>query len=389
MGVAVIAVLALIARPDAIEPPELVVSETPEVPSASQTTPPIQATGIGVADGTWTALPEADTTPRTRSSMTWTGERVLIYGGQPDPGADTGLIYDPATETWSRMAASPWGSRTGHTTVWTGAEMIVFEGAPVGQAAAISAQSIDGAAYDPVSDTWRTIADAPVNPRTGHTALWTGEEMLIFGGSRTFAGLAPAAAYDPVGDTWRLTAASPLERDFGLVLGVWTGEEAIYWTGEGDADVASYDPASDIWTLLPPSPFGMRSATAVWTGEEMVVLGVPAAGEDRIGGMALDVDKQRWTVLPSSPQAFAATYATVWTGRSVVLVGGPAASPGAVWTPATGRWHVLPPALQPALSGTAAVWTGQATLVWGGQGPDGPIGTGMSFIDSPQVGLAD
>lgn len=327
-------------------------------------------------------MPAAPISPRTRHTATWTGEEMLVFGGQPDPGLVTGARFDPAIANngaWRTMATSPLGSRVGHTATWTGTELVVVEGAPVGQVAAVAAQSLDGAAYDPATDTWRPIAPAPINPRAGHVAVWTGTEVMVFGGSRVFERNVPAALYDPVTDTWRLSSESPLDRGFGLAAAVWTGSEAIIWMGTGPEDVAAYDPGTDTWRLLPGSPVMMRSVSAVWTGSEMLLLGVPEAGQDDVGGMALDVAQQRWTVLPPAPRGFSVTVATVWTGDAAIVVGGPAEQLGAVWTPELGRWAPLPVGEHPATSGHSAVWTGEELLVWGGQGADRPLGSGAMY----------
>lgn len=338
------------------------------------------------SEGTWDRLPPAPIPGRTRHTATWTGTEMLIFGGQPDPGLAHGARYDPTTRQWHPMAPAPIGSRVGHTAVWTGQELIIFEGAPIGQAAAAAAQDIDGAAYDPESDTWRQIAPAPINPRTGHAAVWTGKEMVVFGGSRTLRFGASVALYDPAADTWRMSSESPLDWAFGLVAAVWTGTKVVIWSGTGPADVAAYDPEADTWELLPGSPVGMRSASALWTGQEMVLLGLPEGDRSAIGGAALDLAEQRWTVLPPSPQVFAATYQAVWTGDQAIVLGGPGQNLGSVWSPGLGRWSELPGAPQSALSGHAAVWTGEEVLLWGGQGEEGTLASGLVFNLSPPGG---
>ena len=55
------------------------------------------------------------------------------------------------------------------TAVWTGQELMVFGGARA-------------VAYDPVRARWTTLPPAPVKHRDRHAAVWTGTEMLIFGG---------------------------------------------------------------------------------------------------------------------------------------------------------------------------------------------------------------
>ncbi|HUG86574.1 MAG TPA: hypothetical protein VMM13_18545 [Euzebya sp.] len=383
MGLLALAIVLITRLSGPAVDPELVVEDAtpnglaPATPVAIPTQPP-----VALLSGEWSPMPAAAISPRTRHTATWTGEEMLVFGGQPDPGPVTGARFDPRIANngaWLTMATAPLGSRVGHTATWTGSELVVVEGAPVGQVAAVAAQSLDGAAYDPATDTWRPIATAPINPRAGHVAVWTGTEVLVFGGSRVFERNVPAALYNPDTDTWRLSSDAPLDRGFGLAAAVWTGSEAVIWMGTGPQDVAAYDPETDIWRQLPGSPFTMRSVSAVWTGSEMLLLGVPEAGQAQVGGMALDPAQQRWTILPPAPRGFSVTVSAVWTGDSAIVMGGPAEQPGAMWTPELGRWAPLPPSEHPATSGHTAVWTGEELLVWGGQGADRPLGSGAVY----------
>src|SRR5690349_264885 len=87
--------------------------------------------------------------------------------------------------------------REGHTAVWTGTEMLVWGGS--GERGALW----DGARYDPRTDAWKAMSTvgAP-SPRSGHVAFWAGREMLIWGGQRGARFLSDGARYDPGADTW-------------------------------------------------------------------------------------------------------------------------------------------------------------------------------------------
>ena len=52
---------------------------------------------------------------------------------------------------------------------------------------------------------WREIAASPILDRDVHTAVWSGEEMVVWGGQREggLAALGDGAAYNPARDTWR------------------------------------------------------------------------------------------------------------------------------------------------------------------------------------------
>jgi len=60
----------------------------------------------------------------------------------------------------------------GHSAVWTGKYMVIWGGS-----------SQRGALYDPASDEWypTTLAGAPA-ARGGHNAVWAGDRMLVQGG---------------------------------------------------------------------------------------------------------------------------------------------------------------------------------------------------------------
>jgi hypothetical protein len=80
-------------------------------------------------------------------------------------------------DAWvERASATPLAGRHGHTAVWTGSEMIVWGG--------FGGSSLNtGGRYDPTANSWSavTTSGAPV-ARNAHTAVWTGSEMIVWGG---------------------------------------------------------------------------------------------------------------------------------------------------------------------------------------------------------------
>jgi hypothetical protein len=93
---------------------------------------------------------------------------------------NTGGEYDPQFDVWSPTSVGTGvpGARTAHTAVWTGSDMIVWGG---------DAQGFEwrtGGRYDPASDTWvpTGTTGAPAG-RGGHRAVWTGSRMIVWGGS--------------------------------------------------------------------------------------------------------------------------------------------------------------------------------------------------------------
>ena len=139
------------------------------------------------------------------------------------------------------------------------------------------------------TDSWTAtdVADAP-SPRNLHTAVWTGGEMIVWGGIVPFS-IDPAfftntgGKYDPSTDSWTATTHDErARRDESFTTAVWTGSEMIVWGGYSydGADHywntgGRYNPGTDSWvaTSTTNAPVGREAHTAVWTGSEMIVWG--------------------------------------------------------------------------------------------------------------------
>ncbi len=109
----------------------------------------------------------------------------------------------------------------------------------------------DGAAYDPAQKGWRSISTAGApSPRWCHVALWTGREMLIWGGRSAFQPSyhkLDGGLYDPATDRWRPINLEGAPTARSQSAAVWTGSEMIVWGGWGDQDLelatgARYNP---------------------------------------------------------------------------------------------------------------------------------------------------
>lgn len=84
-------------------------------------------------------------------------------------------------------------ARSGHTAVWTGYEMIVWGG--TNMAGFLN----DGGRYNPSTDTWdSSAATGTPGARANHTTIWTDQhQMIVWGGTTnsTFNGLGNGARY--------------------------------------------------------------------------------------------------------------------------------------------------------------------------------------------------
>jgi N-acetylneuraminic acid mutarotase len=195
--------------------------------------------------------------------------------------------------------------------------LIVWGGHPENRGPAV------GAAYDPAHDRWRTIATAPLSTRENPMFVWTGREMIAFGGLTAAGDRPEGAAYNPTTNAWRTLPPSGLGAT-SLAPAVWTGRKMLVLSNA--AELAAYDPAANRWQHLPAWPLSPREQTGwVWTGRELVVWGGIGFdhGRQTMGdGAAYDLGANRWQVLPPAPIGARDGTSISWTGRLVVVVGG-------------------------------------------------------------------
>ncbi len=347
-------------------------------------------------DPAWARLQDAPLLPRDEHPLVWTGSEAITWGGLGPSSAGAsdggrpllpvlydGAAYDPAADEWRLIALAPLGfaARTGHVAVWSGSEVLVWGG--MGSDGGLA----DGAAYEPATDSWRMLAPSPLVGRHLHSGVWTGTELVIWGGINR-AHYFDGAAYDPATDRWRRLAPSPLRGRQGQQA-VWTGREVLLWGGtdagggyDPEPAGAAYDPATDAWRVLPEAPIAGRVLhSATWAGGRMLVWGgTGEAGPGReqrpLGdGASYDPVADAWTALPAAPLAPRFGHAAVSTGDDLVIWGGVGDRffrAGAAYDVAAGAWSEIGTSPVDSPARYPAVWTGQALLVWGGNpDPDG------------------
>ncbi len=337
------------------------------------------------ATGAWTPTAIGGL-PHERSGHTavWTGNEMIVWGGNGTYGNQVGpfkdgVRYNPATGTWTATttfgAPSP---RLGHTAVWTGTEMIIWGGSGV----IYPVHLADGGRYDPTTDSWLPLnnIDAP-SPRDTHTAIWTGSEMIIWGGSggSPYFYFNDGARYDPLTDTWTATSLKGAPPERALHSVAWTGSEMIVWGGQGTngASLRSggrYDPVSDSWrdTTLANAPANRYQHAAVWTGTEMIVWGGYGLSGASDTGARYNPASDNWTMVSlagAPPPRYRPT--AVWTGMEMIIWGD--REGGGRYDPAADAWSPVTSIGEPLAtrSGHSAVWTGREMLICGGADTSG------------------
>jgi Kelch motif len=215
-------------------------------------------------------------------ALVWTGRLVLGWGGGCCGGnVGTGAAYDPVADRWTALPPAPLSAR--HTAgVWTGSELLIAGGwADDGPVFA------DAAAYNPTTHRWRRLPPMPA-PRAGATLTWTGDRLLVAGGytelPTTRPVVADLAVYTPASNAWRVvTGPQPGRVHHGAV---WTGHQLLLWGGTvtfGGAPAPhglAYTPATGRWTALPLSSLrGREDPVVAWTGRQLLVWGGWNAGD--------------------------------------------------------------------------------------------------------------
>ena len=265
------------------------------------------------------------------------GSRSPSIRTAPDPERLWGWL----PPGWSELEAPP-VVRARAVSVWTGRELVYWGGDThfAGQ------HHADGASFDPIAGTWHEVAPSPLAGRSSAGAVWTGTEVIVWGGwaDEPFS---DGAAYTPETNTWRTLPEGPLSgRD--PVAVVWTGGEVIVWgnasRAEADTSGAAYDPASDRWRTIAQAPLALNEASAVWTGREMLIYGALLdhnnSSDTRYArGLAYEPAADSWRLLPDFPLSPQASTA-VWSGQHL-LVWDYEFNAG-TYDPVTDRWRELP-----------------------------------------------
>jgi N-acetylneuraminic acid mutarotase len=289
------------------------------------------------------------------------------------------------TWTATSITNAPAG-RFGHTAVWTGTEMIVWGGG------SDNTNLNAGGRYNPSTDSWTatSTANAPY-ARSGHTAVWTGNEMIIWGGRGDNTG----GRYNPATNSWTPTSTINAPTGRSGHTAVWTGSEMIVWGGVDPFGFAlntggKYNPSTSSWaaTTTTNAPTARISHTAIWSGSEMIVWG----GWDGLStylstGGRYNAGSDSWTATSTSNVPTGReNHKAVWTSSEMIVWGGdadngaPPFNTGGRYNPGTNAWTATSTTNAPsARSRHTAVWTLSEMIVWGGSSTSGLTNTGGRY----------
>jgi hypothetical protein len=308
--------------------------------SVSTTTVPAPVSAPLLISGHWGSLAPAPIVARQSPSIAWTGKEMLVWGGISGDAKETlyadGAAYDPLSRTWRRLPAAPLTARQYPAAAWTGTEFVIWGGYT--SVAGFAAN--DGAAYNPATNRWRKLALSPLRPQAGALAVWSGSRLVIL--SYFSSG---AAAYDPETDLWQVL--TPPKPAVGASLG-W-----MYALRINDHRLLVWSHA-DTSTPLGPNSASIRGATTMFIYDEST---------------------DEWRLIPTAANAVPDIHEALWTGTQIIVRGdmrdcftcqgpGPLPEVTASYRPTTNTWSRLPSEpLEAGViggGGSVSVWTGAA-----------------------------
>ncbi|MCI0562387.1 MAG: C25 family cysteine peptidase, partial [Nitrososphaera sp.] len=202
---------------------------------------------------------------------------MIVWGGRDNENLfKEGGKYDPAKDVWQslNLVTNPLSGREGHTAVWTGSHMIVWGGV---LPSTPTVRFNDGASYNPLTDNWEGIPTLlSLEERSDHTAVWTGESVIVWDGEPItqtggifFPNTIPRAVSQ---------ASTSIGGDTLFVLG--TGEEVSF-------DASSSTDGSNAFTNVPYHDFSDAVVKYEWDLNSDANLGSQcqraSTGIDRVG----------------------------------------------------------------------------------------------------------
>ncbi len=354
--------------------------------------------GAGWVEAPDLTIPTAQGWIGTRVQPIWTGHEVLLVGeltsafqgldpknGAPKISTLLGIpAYDPATRRWHILPRPPVDLySTDFSAVWAGDRLIVIgptqtTSGPDGIGA--------GAAYDPATDRWTTIAAPSLGHSLDGVAVWTGHEVL------TWTAGVGVSAYSPSQDRWRdlthearvagVTVVAPRVSGEPPLANqpeaAWTGHEMVV-AGDVYPAVSAFDPTTSAWRDLPVPPVSIGGQPLTWTGRYL------ASGDPSFQVTWYDSATGQWQSQAGPPSFHDRVPfgGSAWIGDRYVALGGgvrhgsslgtaATSTPdptGASFDPATGAWRAIPPLPDGAISITHAVAAGDALFAWGEDQP--------------------
>ena len=278
--------------------------------------------GSGVAPGDWVGTAASPLSPRLSASGAWADGRFYVVGGKGLKAGCSGTVAACARHTNNL---------------------------------------VDGASYDPASDSWRLLPDAPM-AFSEEPPVVVGTR-IYYGGSSLAADPPALAVFDTTTGTWA-RIASP--KSGGTLVAA--GDRLVNVALTSSAPDQVFDPDSGTWSDLPADLWSdgrVRSGT--WADGLLVVASRASGVSSPTRLESLDLASGTWRELPAGEVASTPVVRTV---GSYLLLDSPAMvmtsdAVGGRIDLSTGAWleWSAPPGVATVLSGVGPTVVGDRLLV--------------------------
>ena len=247
------------------------------------------------AGGEWTDRPNYPMAVEDPVVGVYGGRLYSFTGGRSNPAS---YRYDPATQAWTPIADAPIAREAAAGAYVGGGRFVVTGGLGGDDAAPVAATSI----YDADTDTWTSGAPNP-SPWAGAGSAVLDGKLYVVGGCLNACGRTDVLRYDPATDVWTRLADFPYAVARSSCGGIGS---TLYCAGgigpEADGLATwAYTPATNTWHQVADLPQDMWGGGSAVVGDELVVSGgVINHGSMKTNeGYAYDPAANHWRPLPN------------------------------------------------------------------------------------------
>lgn len=358
-------------------------------------------TDINNASGAgWVEMAPSPLSARRAAHAYEVGERLLIIGGteaEPcpanadcleakEPPLTDGAIYDPATNTWERIAEAPLPLGYGSGTVI--GDTLYVRIYTYGSSSSELKEAF--LSYDAGNDRWTQLELPPVGTPVALTAA---DDKVIAYQTTQEDGVRPDLSFDPATGRWSKLPRDPLEPSFDRSM-VWTDQGLVLLGIESVPNPGAEGPAvyraailrGNEWERLPDSEvIGWDPEAWAWSGRYVINASTESADGGEVGnwgraypaGGMLDPATGEWIDLPQPPGEPERTSFYASSERGMVR------GTNQVFDAKALTWVTMPELPNAPESESAHTWVGDTFFVWGGtryRGNEGSlVGTGWMW----------
>ena len=280
-----------------------------------------------------TALGNPGSCPTNRHETGYVeaGDKFYLLGGRETNDIN---IYDPITDTWIQGATAPINLHHFQGISYQGLICVIgaFTGTFPNDMPVPNIYL-----YDPITDNWSVGPEIPVGRRRGAAAAAVHKGKIYLAGGiqngHNSGRVAWLDEYDPTTNTWRILSDAPNDRDhvqaivfddkLYLVAGKQTNLGGNLNATVANVDVFDFD--TETWSTLPnpiPTPRG-GSSLALLGNEILAIGGENVFGDGLNKTEALNLDDNTWRFLPNLNQGRHGTQAIVNNGVVYIATGSP------------------------------------------------------------------